>query len=117
MVRVELFGLTNQPEVDMYGRKELAQLGERVAEDGVRRHERTLQELALVVDTRSPGAAAVLSDRSAPSVLRERALAVAADVLLRSPTWLEKTAIRDQTGNELERALRDWQGQLVAWSA
>ena len=46
----------------MYGRQELVELGERVAEDGVHRHERSLQELALAVETRSPGAAAVLSD-------------------------------------------------------
>ena len=66
----------------MYGRQELVELGERVADDGVHRHERSLQELALAVETRSPGAAAVLSDPTAPRCCGERALAVAADVLL-----------------------------------
>ena len=69
----------------MYGRQELVELGERVAEDGVHRHERSLRGGSRwPSETRSPGAAAVLSDPTAPMVLRERALAVAADVLLRS---------------------------------
>ena len=101
----------------MYGRQELAELGERVAEDGVRRHERTLQELALAVETRSPGAAAVLSDTTAPEVLRARALAVASDVLLSSRHWPQEPSESDHIGDELERVLRDWQGQLVAWGA
>jgi len=101
----------------MYGRDELVELGERVAEDGVHRHEQALQELALVVETRSPGAAAVLSDRSAPSVMRERAFAVAADVLLRTPLWPEGPSDSDHVGDELARVLLDWQGQLVAWGA
>ena len=101
----------------MYGRQELVELGERVAEDGVHRHERSLQELALAVETRSPGAAAVLSDPTAPTVLRERALAVAADVLLSSSQWPEEPSDSDDIGDELQRVLRDWQGQLVAWGA
>ena len=101
----------------MYGRQELVELGERVAEDGVRRHELTLQELALAVETRSPGAAAVLSDTTAPEVLRERALAVAADVLLSSARWPEEPPADDPVGDQLQRVLLDWQGQLVAWGA
>ena len=101
----------------MYRRQELVELGERVAEDGLRHHERSLQELALAVETRSPGAAAVLSDPSAPTVLRERALAVAADVLLSSSQWPEESSDSDHIGHELQRVLRDWQGQLVAWGA
>lgn len=101
----------------MYGRQELAELGERVAEDGVHRHARTLRELALEVETRSPGAAAVLSDPTAPEVLRARALAVASDVLLSSPVWPQEPSESDHIGEELERVLRDWQGQLVAWGA
>ena len=101
----------------MYGRQELTELGERVAEDGVHPHERSLQELALAVEKRSPGAAAVLSDPTAPTVLRERALAVAADVLLSSSRWPEEPWDSDRIGDELQRVLRDWQGQLVAWGA
>ena len=101
----------------MCGRRELVELGERVAEDGVRRHERSLQALAQAVETRSPGATAVLSDPTAPEVLRARALAVASDVLLRSPRWPQAQSESDHIGDELERVLRDWQGQLVAWGA
>jgi hypothetical protein len=101
----------------MYGRDELVELGERIAEDGVHRHERALQELALVVETRSPGAAAALSDRSAPSVLRERAFAVAADVVLYRSPASEEPSESDHIGDELARVLLDWQGQLVAWGA
>jgi len=101
----------------MYGRQELVELGERVAEDGVHRHERSLRELAVAVETRSPGAAAVLGDPTAPTVLRERALAVAADVLLRSSQWPEELSDADPIGDELQRVMRDWQGQLVAWGA
>jgi hypothetical protein len=99
----------------MFRRNELVELGERVAEDGVHRHEGALQELALAVETGSPGAAAVLGDPSAPPVLRQRALAVAADVLLRSPRWPEQPS--EDIGDELQRVLLDWQGQLVAWGA
>lgn len=101
----------------MYGRQELVELGERVADDGVHRHERSLQELALAVETRSPGAAAVLSDRTAPEVLRQRALAVASDVLLSSSRWPDEPSHSDDIGDELQRVLCDWQGQLVAWGA
>ena len=101
----------------MYERQELVELGERLAEDGVRRHERALQELARAVETRSPGVAEVLRDRSAPSVMRERAFAVAADALLRTSPWLEERSDSDPIGHELQRVLLDWQGQLVAWGA
>lgn len=47
----------------MYARQELVELGERVADEGVYRHERELQDLAQAVATRSPGAALVLGDR------------------------------------------------------
>lgn len=101
----------------MCRRQELAELGERVAADGAQRHERELEELALAVRTRSPGAAAVLSDRSAPSVLRERAFGVAADVVLRAEEWPGESAEPDQTGEQLQQLLRDWQGQLVGWGS
>lgn len=118
----------------MYGTKELVELGQRVAEDGTHRHERALLEVAFLVQTRSPGAAAVLVDQSAPPVLRERALSVASDVLLRSVARPDGTptdghdrrpqhATRpeqgspDDAGTELEQLLLDWQGQLVGWGA
>jgi hypothetical protein len=69
-----------------YGQEELVELGQRLAEDGVHRHEWALQELAFRVQAQSPGAAGVLADRGAPAVLRERAYSVAADVLLRTMT-------------------------------
>lgn len=101
----------------MHGRQELAELGERVAEDGALRHERILHELARAVETRSPGAAAVLGDPTAPEVLRQRALAVASDVLLSTPQRPREPSNSDHIGDELEQVLRDWQGQLVAWGA
>jgi len=118
----------------MYGTKELVELGQRVAEDGTHRHERALLEVAFLVQTESPGAAAVLVDQSAPPVLRERALSVASDVLLRSATRPVDTptdghdrrphnATRpdpdslDDAGTELQQLLLDWQGQLVGWGA
>jgi len=104
----------------MCGRQELVKLGERVAEDGVRRHERALRELATAISPHSPGAAAVLGDPSAPVVLRERAFGVAVDVVLRSARWPEETAESGrsaQADRELQRLLVDWQGQLVGWGA
>jgi hypothetical protein len=101
----------------MHGRQELAELGERVAEEGARRHERTLHELARAVETRSPGAAAVLGDPTAPEVLRQRALAVASGVLLSTPQPRQEPSSSDPVGDELEQVWRDWQGQLVAWGA
>ena len=103
----------------MYRRQELADLGERIAADGPHRHERELEELALAVRTRSPGAAAVLSDRSAPSVLRERAFGVLADVVLRTPQWPEEPepVELEQVGEELQRMIGDGEGQLVGWGA
>ena len=101
----------------MYGHRELVELGERVAEDGPRRHERALRELAFLVEGTSPGAAAVLRDASAPSVLRERAFSVAADVAGRLAPWSEEWPELDRTGAELQRLLLDWQGQLVGWGA
>ena len=101
----------------MYRRQELAELGERIATEGTHRHEQELEELALAVQTRSPGAAAVLSDRSAPSVLRERAFSVAADVVLRAPQWPEEPVELDVVGEELQLMLGDWEGQTVGWGA
>lgn len=117
----------------MYGTKELVELGQRVVEDGTHRHERALLEVAFLVQTHSPGAAAVLIDQTAPPVLRERALSVASDVLLRSETRpvgaptnghdrRSHNATRpdpgslDEAGTDLQQLL-DWQGQLVGWGA
>ena len=41
----------------------------------------------------------------------------ASDVLLTAPRWPQEPADSDHIGDELERVLRDWQGQLVAWGA
>ena len=102
----------------MYGRQELVELGERVAEDGVHRHERSLQELALAVETRSPGAAAVLSDPTAPDGAAANARSPSPPTSCcarrRGP---RSPRIPTDIGDELQRVLRDWQGQLVAWGA
>ena len=104
----------------MYGRQELVELGERIAEDGVRRHERALHGLAAAISPYSPGAATVLGDPSAPVVLRERAFGAAVDVVLRRALWSEAAAESEQsaqTDRELQRLLVDWHGQLVGWGA
>ena len=61
----------------------LAELGERIAEDGPAAHHRLLQHLSMLVADTAPGSAAALADRSAPDVVRQRALAVAGAALLR----------------------------------
>lgn len=104
----------------MCGRHELVELGERVAVDGVHRHEKALQGLAATIAPYSPGAAEVLGDRSAPEVLRQRAFAVAVDVVLRTAIRSEEAAEPEhatQVDEELQRLLVDWQGQLVGWGA
>ena len=108
----------------MCGRQELVELGERVAEDGVHRHEQALQDLAATIAPYSPGAAAVLADPSAPEVLRQRAFGVAVDVVLRTAIWQEaarsrrrRRSTRPRSTLELQQLLVDWQGQLVGWGA
>lgn len=66
----------------MFSPHELAELGERLADEGTAGHERALQELARAVTDLAPGVAAALRDRSAAEVLRQRAFAVASLVLL-----------------------------------
>jgi hypothetical protein len=61
----------------------LAELGERIAEDGPAAHHRLLQHLSMLVADTAPGSAAALVDRNAPDVVRQRALAVASAALLR----------------------------------
>jgi hypothetical protein len=118
----------------MYRTEELVELGQRVAEDGTHRHERALLEVAFLVQAQSPGAAAVLADRAAPQVLRERAFSVASDVLLRTVAQPfstrsaghdrrlhHVTRLGEESGNvagtELQQLLLDWQGQLAGWGA
>ena len=66
----------------MYSPDELAELGERLADEGTARHERALQEIAGAVADQAPGVAAAMRDRSAAEVFRQRAFAVACLVLL-----------------------------------
>jgi hypothetical protein len=66
----------------MFSPNELAELGERLADEGTARHERALQEIARAVADQAPGVAAALRDRSAAEVFRQRAFAVACLVLL-----------------------------------
>ena len=102
----------------MYGHRDLAELGEGVAQDGIEAHERAVQEMAFHVQDHSPGTAAVLADRTAPSVLRERAFAVASDVLLRLGIDAFGEPFKaDDTDAELQQLLLDWQGQLAGWGA
>ena len=58
----------------MFSPNQLAELGERLADEGPARHERALQEIACAVADRAPGVAAALRDRSAAEVLREQDL-------------------------------------------
>ena len=98
----------------------LTELGERLAEEGPHRHAGALRRLAAAVATRLPGTAAVLTDTSAPAVLRERAFSVAADAVVRSATWPDEPRARTraaQTEEELQRLLLDWRGQLAGWGA
>jgi hypothetical protein len=113
VAEAELIGLTKQSEVDMCAGQKLAELGERIAEEGVHRHQRELQDLARAVGRRSPGAALVLSDPTAPAVLRERAFAVASDVVLRFPRWPQELG---HLGDEVA-VVRHRQGQLAAQGA
>lgn len=66
----------------MFSPNQLAELGERLADEGPARHERALQEIACAVADRAPGVAAALRDRSAAEVFRQRAFAVACLALL-----------------------------------
>jgi HD domain len=61
-------------------------LAERITEDGPAAHHRLLQHLPTLVADTAPGTAAALADRSAPDVVRERAVAVATAALLRRST-------------------------------
>ena len=61
----------------------LADVGERIAEDGPAAHHALLHHLSTLVADAAPGTAAALGDRTAPAVVRQRALAVATGVLLR----------------------------------
>jgi hypothetical protein len=63
--------------------RSLAELGERIAEDGPAAHHLHLHRLSTLVADIAPGAAAALTDPSAPDVVRQRALAVASAALLR----------------------------------
>ena len=103
----------------MYERDELVELGERIAQDGMHRHERVVQGLAARIAPYSPGAATVLADPAAPTVLRERAFGVAVDVMLRHALWLEdvEAEVAARTDQELRDLLVDWEGQLVGWGA
>jgi hypothetical protein len=64
----------------------LAELGERIVVDGPAAHHLLLTHLSALVADVAPGTAAALADRSAPDVVRQRALAVASAVLMRSTT-------------------------------
>ena len=67
----------------MISARALAEFGERIAEDGPAAHNRRLQDLSMLVADTAPGSAAALTDRTAPDVVRQRALAVASAALLR----------------------------------
>ena len=72
--------------------RELAELGERIDEDGLAAHEQSLQHLSTLVAGVAPGAGAVLADGSAPAVARQRAVAVATAALLRNAAVDSTTA-------------------------
>ena len=61
----------------------LTELGERVHDDGPSAHHLLLQDLAERIADIAPGTAEALADASAPSIVRQRALATASAVLLR----------------------------------
>ena len=64
----------------------LADLGERVHDDGPSTPHQILQHLATLIADTAPGAAAALADASAPDIVRQRALAIASAALLRQST-------------------------------
>jgi hypothetical protein len=53
----------------------LAELGQRIVDDGPATHHLLLQHLATLVAAAAPGTAAALADPTAPDVVRHRALA------------------------------------------
>ena len=63
---------------------DLGELGERVAADGASAHHRLLVQVSRAARHLAPAAASVLADRTAPDVLRARALAVASRELGRT---------------------------------
>lgn len=67
----------------MFTTQQLLALGEQIADSGADRHGHALQLMADTIRTVAPGTAEVLVDPSAPQVLRQRAFAVAAGVLIR----------------------------------
>ena len=63
----------------------LAELGQRIVDDGPAAHHLLLQHLGALVAAATPGAAAALADATAPDVVRQRAFAVVSAALLRQP--------------------------------
>jgi hypothetical protein len=64
----------------------LADLGERINDDGAATHHLLLQDVAALVADIAPGTASALADASAPDIVRQRALAHASAALLRHTT-------------------------------
>ena len=63
----------------------LAELGQRIVDDGPAAHHLLLQHLATLVADAAPGAAAALADAGAPDAVRQRAFALVSAALLRLP--------------------------------
>ena len=61
----------------------LAELGQRIVDDGPAAHHLLLQHLATLVADAAPGAATALADPGAPDALRQRAFALVSSALLR----------------------------------
>ncbi len=76
----------------MTSTRTLAELGDRIAEDGAAAHHLHLQHLSRLVADIAPGTAAALMDLDAPDVVRQRALAVASAILLRPTPVTRNTA-------------------------
>jgi hypothetical protein len=71
----------------------LAELGQRIVDDGPAAHHLLLQHLATLVANVAPGAAAALANPCSPPAVRQRALAVASAALLRLPDLTCRAAL------------------------
>jgi hypothetical protein len=60
-------------------------LGDEIAATGVAPHTEALAELAAAIGDLAPATATVLLDTAAPEILRQRAFAVAAGLMLHRP--------------------------------
>jgi hypothetical protein len=71
----------------------LAELGQRIVDDGPAAHHLLLQHLASLIADVAPGAASALAAPCSPDAVRQRAFAVASAALLRLPDLTCRAAL------------------------